>query len=359
MNVSEKVPRVIPTILVLLFGVTTVCGAVNKDIFEDRGENFIGNYPKTIWTFYAGPIHPIVQKMINKTRQTLSDNWTIFFLTEDNWTSFIEDWQLPITFDLYSIQNQADLFRLILLDRYGGWWIDPTTIVNSDRFMKNARSQLIQRNGDFYGFCWLQCPKLLIENNVMYVPRQSTFIHAWKDEYFKALSQGRENYIYETYRNGIDFATQLFTHYPYLRPYFTAYVAQQAALTRIIPRRTVIITNPAEDYIYKLMVKCDWEARCLQQFLPKELEPDSGSYEVTKVPAYNRQQVWPGYRAPAVRKEKEPRFRLVGRQLPKPAEFAWGAWSVVSSGCLITFLITVCLNNCEEKNTIKQRKFLI
>lgn len=359
MNVSEHIPRVIPTILVLLLGITSVCSTFKHDIFEYPGDNYISSFTKNIWTYYAGPIHPIIQKMINKTRQTLSENWTMFFLTDENWTAFIEDWQLPITFDLYSIQNQADLVRLILLDRYGGWWIDPTTIVNSDRFMRHARTQLIEQHGDFYGFCWLQCPKLLIENNVMYVPRQSTFIHAWKDEYFKALTQGRENYIYETYRNGIDFATQLFIHYPYLRPYFTAYVAQQAALARRIPRRTVIITKPAEDYIYKLMVKCDWEARCLQQFLPKELEPDSGNYEVTKVPAYNRQQVWPGYRAPAVRKEKEPRFRLVGRQLSKSAEFAYGAWSVISSWCLISFSITICLNNWEERGSIKNQKFLL
>ena len=39
-----------------------------------------------------------------------------------------------------------------------------TTIVNADEFIVEARDQVLSEAADFFGYCWLQCPKTLIEN---------------------------------------------------------------------------------------------------------------------------------------------------------------------------------------------------
>ena len=39
-----------------------------------------------------------------------------------------------------------------------------TTIVNADEFIVEARDQVLSESADFFSYCWLQCPKTLIEN---------------------------------------------------------------------------------------------------------------------------------------------------------------------------------------------------
>ena len=304
-----------------------------SDLREQNSEN--SNYPTHLWMYYDGEIHPIIRQMINRTLTTTKQNWNIHFLTGDNVSIYIDRTLLPDKFHLYSCQNQADLLRLILLNKYGGWWMDATTIVNSDGFMLDARDELMKTEADFFGYCWLQCPKTLIENNVMYAKKKSAFISGWESEYKKALALGREEYIYTRYRNGIDFASQLFLKYPQVNVYFTAYAAQRVALTRIIPRSTRIRTIPAEDYIYKLMVSCDWNAKCLANILPYELQ--GGQFPITKIPSLNRRQVWPGTGAPSRRKSIEPIYKATGLAVKTRSSMLASLWLFVQGSfvCLI------------------------
>ena len=326
----------------------------SSDLLPDLN---INDYSNNLWMYYDGPRHPIVQQMIDKTLSTTSRNWNTHFLTSDNISQFVDETTLPKKFSWYSSQNQADLLRLILLYKYGGWWMDATTIVNADEFMIEARQQLISSSADFFGYCWLQCPKTLIENNVMYAKRHSSFVEKWESEYKNALAIGREEYIYRWYRNGTDFASQLFVQYPLLNVYFTAYAAQRVAMTRIIPRSTKIQTVPAEQYIYKLMVACNWDAKCLGNILPYELQ--SGTYPITKIPSLNRRQVWPGTGAPPRRRTTEPIYKLTGIKIDDNMALSATVWVVIQISHCILLIATLYLEGKQARIKRKEPRLLL
>ena len=272
------------------------------------------SYPKHVWMYYDGELAPVLKTLVNRTRDILSSQWNFFFITPESLDKYISQRAFPRHFDKYASQAQSDWIRLELLAKYGGWWIDASTIINSDRFMEEIRNELITTQGVFYGFCFNQCPNMLIESSVLYSNRNSTLVRAWEFEYTTALQDGRESYIYNSYRAGIDLPFQLFKSYPFVNPYFTIYAAERVAISRKIPRKTVFLTRDANTLIYKLMTDCNWQRNCIVDKLHQELS--NPAYQVTKLWSWWRLQAWPGSEAKTTTSSREPPFIYSGVQLP-------------------------------------------
>ena len=158
--------------------------------------------------------------------------------------------------------------------------------------MMQARRDSVLTNASFFGYCFKQCPRGLIESSLIYAPKHSVFIQAWEEEYSKALLMGRNAYIYENYRDGVDLPMQLFKPYPFIYPYFTVYATQRVALVRRIPRNTIIRTSDANKQIYKLLNDCRWQLNCSVSALRSELTHQR--YQVTKLWSWWRAKAWPG-----------------------------------------------------------------
>ena len=250
------------------------------------------DYPNNVWMYYDGELPQLLLTLYQRAHDVLKYNWNLQLLTPLSLHLFLDSQSFPKTFHLYTPQAQSDLIRLMLLKKYGGWWIDVSTIINSDLFMIQARQESIRTNASFFGYCFKQCPRGLIESSLIYAPKRSLFIQAWEEEYNEALLLGRSAYIYQSYRNGIDLPIQLFKPYPFIYPYFTIYATEKVALVRQIPRNTTIRTHDANTQIYKLLNDCRWQLNCSILALRSELT--HRRYQVTKLWSWWRGKAWPG-----------------------------------------------------------------
>jgi hypothetical protein len=93
--------------------------------------------PKTVWT-YATSLHArnLLQELcLEKMLTSLAkDRWVLEIITPENYFNYLEDYERFLR-----IKNQGSaglsftdllpLIRLHVLRRYGGFWIDPTTVL--------------------------------------------------------------------------------------------------------------------------------------------------------------------------------------------------------------------------------------
>lgn len=264
-------------------------------------------YSRNVWLYYDGEMIQTIERLVSRINQTLTANWTVHFLTPLLVSNYLDVGTFPPLFRRYSPQAQSDLIRLQLLYRYGGWWIDVSTILKNDYHLEVLRWETIQQKATLFGFCFLQCPRMLIENSILYAPRWSPSIKAWHDEYLNALRIGRVRYIYQRYRDGIDFPYQLFVSYPKVNTYFSAYAAERVALSRIIPRHSIILIAEANNTIYQLFADCCWGKACAIQSLQSEIIKPS--YNMTKVWSSWRYLAWSASGLSAGDRDHEPKVR--------------------------------------------------
>ena len=86
--------------------------------------NASAEYPAIVWMYYDGNIDKIIRKMMDYTFAALKERWNLIFLTAENISYFIPNEDLPEHWSQYTEQAQSDLIRLLLLYRYGGYYID-------------------------------------------------------------------------------------------------------------------------------------------------------------------------------------------------------------------------------------------
>ena len=312
-----------------------ICLGYSNDILRE--------YPKHVWLYYDGDLPQILISLVTRTRRVLSSNWIFHFLTPESIREYLDIDSFPVTYSLYATQAQSDLIRLALLKRYGGWWIDTSTIVNSDQFMKEIRDLTIDKDVDFFGYCFTQCPRMLIESSILYSRRNSSFVTVWEKDYSRALATGREAHIYQAFRDGIDLPAQLFKPYPYVNSYFTIYATERVAISRLMPRKTRIMTKDANDEIYKLFDDCQWEWACSVHSLRSEMTIPR--YQVTKLWSWWRAQAWPGSGAKKIVTENEPKFRYQGVLLSDKNNMAAWLWTFYSIDCFC-FIIYRLFKKC-------------
>jgi Capsular polysaccharide synthesis protein len=86
--------------------------------------------PKKIWfLWYQGLSEaPLVVKKCYESWQKYNPDWEVIFLEENNLTDYITPSLSPEKLCQLSKNHQSDLLRLELLEKYGGVWVDSTTI---------------------------------------------------------------------------------------------------------------------------------------------------------------------------------------------------------------------------------------
>lgn len=146
-----------------------------------------GNPEKIIWSYWHDQNLPPVVQLALLSWQHFHPDWTIYFLTSHSLSVFITSLELPPTFSSQSHAHQADIIRIILLEKYGGIWIDSSIIIQ-----KRIDSQWFPQTYDVGGFYisdFTTDPNYKVfENWFIAAPRNSPLIKAWKNEFFRALS---------------------------------------------------------------------------------------------------------------------------------------------------------------------------
>lgn len=89
-------------------------------------EYYSVNLPKKLWIYWAqGEINaPLIVKKCMESWRTKNPNWEIIILDEENIEHYINTPVLP---SCLPVRYHANLIRTMLLEKYGGAWVDATT----------------------------------------------------------------------------------------------------------------------------------------------------------------------------------------------------------------------------------------
>jgi len=157
----------------------------------------------TIWTYWdqgnknISPFH----NMCIKTWRKMNPEHRIIIVDKYNIFKYICKKDLPPNWkDIESAQHKSDFVRLALLEKYGGIWLDITTIcvrpINSVFNQTKSLEGFVKTNTDVF------------ENWFITGKKGSKIIKKWKEEMLKAFGDSTDvEEMDKSYFDGVDFKT--------------------------------------------------------------------------------------------------------------------------------------------------------
>ncbi|WP_151731065.1 capsular polysaccharide synthesis protein [Acinetobacter junii] len=167
---------------------------MNKDIVN----NTQNTVPKIIWLYWDNKELPkIVQICIESIRKHCL-GYKINVLTPETLDNYID--LPPIVADVEPA-NIADLIRLMLLEKYGGIWMDASI------FLTESLNWILDKmdTQDAFLFysdeCTTNNQNPISENWLIVAPEKSAFIQAWLEEYKKCILSKEPKRYYDAIKN--------------------------------------------------------------------------------------------------------------------------------------------------------------
>ena len=243
--------------------------------YRPKAEYFTGQYelPKIMWSYWDTEELPESVRLIYENRVGKMPGWKHLCLNANTISDYIDISQPPSGFDKLIIQHKTDYYRLLLLQKYGGVWIDISIIVNDPREIDKLYDEAISKRSEFTGFILNQDPDRTkyIENWFIMAPKNSDLINVWLKEFTKAISMGFDNYMPSAKAEGVILVNPI-------NPYLTQHACMQTVLQKRLGRKANIILNDAEKNMFKIQVDCNWNNECLINKFKNE------AAEVRKIP---------------------------------------------------------------------------
>lgn len=220
-------------------------------------------YPRLIWVHWDRNPPEYVKQFVGHNIQLLS-NFTITFLNDDIMKGYIDFSDLPKGFKTLSSQHKSDYFRLALLRKYGGIWLDATSLINSAEEFEKLYQETVDTQSDMMVFNSYHKPDRQLENGFIIAPKNSSVIDLWINEYKYAIEYNRLRYVRKLYREGIDFTPLMYT--PVTKnTYLTAQRALQKVYQRKMPNNSKILIKDSEDAWFKFLIDCKFKRSCIRK----------------------------------------------------------------------------------------------
>lgn len=105
--------------------------AVNRTLWPDPPLDLFHNSTKLIWAYWhSGPdsLSPLGNVSLQSWKAH-HPSWKIIILSDTNYQQYIPSSHIPSTFELLKVQFRSDIVRLSVLARYGGAYLDMTTLL--------------------------------------------------------------------------------------------------------------------------------------------------------------------------------------------------------------------------------------
>lgn len=147
--------------------------------------------PKKIFTYWHTEILTDFAKACIATWRKFNPSYEIFIYCLKTFEDDIGCDNIPKNFYSLSLQHQSNFVRVYLIYKYGGFWIDATTILTGsiDKYLENTCLQGWSTDWNEY----------VLENWFFCAQRHDDFIYEWKKEYTRAIELGIDNYIKDFY----------------------------------------------------------------------------------------------------------------------------------------------------------------
>lgn len=148
-------------------------------------EHFENNkVPKIIWSYWDSDEIPEIVKLSIKSWKKTSPQYKINFMNQKNVEEYVS---LPNNWKTLPAYRQSDIIRLRLLEKYGGVWIDASTILleDLDKFISEDNLTLFITPRSTF-------ENPVFENWFISAPPNNKVIKLWIEEVLIALSNLKE-----------------------------------------------------------------------------------------------------------------------------------------------------------------------
>lgn len=224
-------------------------------------------FPRIIWSHWTNDnISEEILDMISTTRRSLV-NFTYYFLTNANISDYLDVNEFPKNFSQIHDREKSQFFRLALLEKYGGVWVDSTTYVNSGKEMEWFFSKAVKAKCQMVGF-----GTRFIWPEFIGASENSVLIKKWKDEFVVALADPEE-YVNITC-SILEGAIRLLNN---CRPHFIVDLSQKKmAFDNSVLFDIGTLQLPKKRSHYVLLKTCKYKKKCFADAL--------NSPEIKKMP---------------------------------------------------------------------------
>jgi len=251
-------------ILFLLFLLVILLQYLKTESVESfHIENHSSNkIPNKIWTFWDGEVPDVVEKCIDSWRK-YNPTYSIVVLNKENLSNYLEPQEIeilnqPIFND--SVQRFSDVVRLLILSKYGGFWIDASIICHTSfdwihEIQEKKQVEIVGYYIDNFTLSDYKIHSPIIENWFFACIPNSPFVKDWCNEFLSIRNHSSiDEYLQQIKEEGIN--TQKIDSLDYL----TMHVSAQKVLQTAPPNKYKLHLFKAEDTAYEYLVKNNWDS---------------------------------------------------------------------------------------------------
>ena len=228
----------------------------------DTSLSFQESIPSIIWIYWHSEIitSPITKFCVEKIKN-INPNLTVRLLNQNN----LKEWlpEFPEVNSCLPLANVSDLIRLMLLDKYGGFYLDASVLLTEPiHWLTDLREK---HHSEFVGYYTdintRNSRYPTIETWCIGAIPHSAFIHDWLDEYKKCFFSIDPDAFYDNH-------PELSLEESVLGgKYHKCYFSCQLVIRRKQSYRLTLIKADDDAFLYSLGIKKNWNDISLAEFL--------------------------------------------------------------------------------------------
>ena len=268
-------------------------------LLVNRGPTY--QIPKIVWLYWDEEKKPPLIEAIHKYNLPKMEGWDIRFLNKESIHKYVDAQEYPASLAEQKIQHQSDWYRLYLLSKYGGCWIDASIILNDPKALDGIWARSTERRADITIFgtssynedegniykkfshsSGMDIP-LVIDNWFIMAPLHSAIAAKWFEEFNTAMERGLLNYKRECVEEGVDISAIYFTDED--DTYLTMHICIQKIMQKDLADLPPILVLDSRDSMFKIHEECEWKQECIEETV---LEEESRELPYIKLMSTNR-----------------------------------------------------------------------
>lgn len=221
-----------------------------RTLIWGHGKQIAGRQPpKILWSYWSGPESPTV-KACTRSWSHFCPDYDIHILSERNIAEYLPSFpKLPPTL---LPQHISDLIRLMLLERYGGIWMDASIVVTHHL---GWITDVIQRTGaSLFAFydeypMWYRADhrRPVVENACLAAIPASAFVTEWRKRYQACICSNDYHCYYKNTHNYDDLISNFRVQTERRLEYLKAFIASQHTMLEFQHDR-LVLSNCEDDF---------------------------------------------------------------------------------------------------------------
>lgn len=287
-NKNNNILYLIIIVIIFLFYIINIFLSKKKLFYKEKFNNNEYILPKVVYGYWDNlEGNDIIQGHINTWYRNVPQGWKIEIISKKTLHKYVEKDFLQKYQNIGSVRL-SDFLRVYLLSKYGGVWMDASTILIDGNFLENYRDEMIENKIDillyeFKSHSIKNQPYL--ENWFFMSPKGSLFMTDLYNEFDKSYDMGFLKYKYEVLAPKISFDNIMTDEK-------NTYHMQHGIIIYLLkenPQKYNMSIKDAEESMFKVQKINNWDSEKLIKYIIDN--NDWNGYYAIKLVGFNRQPI--------------------------------------------------------------------